>query len=61
MVRASAPPTGHHPLTGRLAILLLLALSLTGVALLPGAAGAAPGAYLNPVSRGFADTFADPW
>ena len=60
MVRASAPPTGHHPLTGRLAILLLLALSLTGVALLPGAAGAAPGAYLNPVSRGFADTFADP-
>ena len=60
MVRASAPPTGHHPLTGRLAILLLLALTLTGVALLPGAAGAAPGAYLNPVSRGFADTFADP-
>ena len=60
MVRASAPPTGHHPLTGRLAILLLLALSLTGVALLPGAAGAAPGAYVNPVSRGFADTFADP-
>ena len=60
MVRASASPTRHHPLTGRLAILLLLALSLTGVALLPGAAGAAPGAYLNPVSRGFADTFADP-
>jgi len=60
MVRASAPPTGHHPLTGRLAILLLLALTLTGVALLPGAAGAAPGAYVNPVSRGFADTFADP-
>jgi arabinan endo-1,5-alpha-L-arabinosidase len=60
MVRASAPPTGHHPLTGRLAILLLLALALTGVALLPGAAGAAPGAYVNPVSRGFADTFADP-
>jgi arabinan endo-1,5-alpha-L-arabinosidase len=60
MVRASASPTGHRPLTGRLAILLLLALALTGVALLPRAAAAAPGAYINPVSRGFADTFADP-
>jgi arabinan endo-1,5-alpha-L-arabinosidase len=43
----------------RLAV-LLLALSLAGVALAPAAAQAAPGAYANPISRDFADTFADP-
>ena len=34
--------------------------TLAGVALTPRAAGAAPGTYTNPVSRDFADTFADP-
>ena len=61
MVRAVAPPTTHRPLTDRLAAaVLLLALCLAGVALTPGVAGAAPGTYTNPVSRDFADTFADP-
>jgi arabinan endo-1,5-alpha-L-arabinosidase len=61
MVRAGAPPTTHRPLTDRLAVaVLLLALCLAGVALTPGVAGAAPGTYTNPVSRDFADTFADP-
>ena len=61
MVRAVAPPTTHRPLTDRLAAaVLLLALCLAGLALTPGAAGAAPGTYTNPVSRDFADTFADP-
>ena len=61
MVRAVAPPTTHRPLTDRLAAaVLLLALCLAGLALTPGVAGAAPGTYTNPVSRDFADTFADP-
>jgi arabinan endo-1,5-alpha-L-arabinosidase len=60
MVRAVASPTGHRPLTGRLAAVLLLALCLAGVALAPAAAQAAPATYTNPVSRDFADTFADP-
>jgi arabinan endo-1,5-alpha-L-arabinosidase len=46
---------------GRLAAVLLLALGLAGVALAPAAAAqAASSAYRNPVSRDFADTFADP-
>ncbi|MDF2739895.1 MAG: family 43 glycosylhydrolase, partial [Actinomycetia bacterium] len=61
MVRAVASPPGRRPLAGRLAAaLLLLAVCLAGVALTPGAAEAGPGTYTNPVSRDFADTFADP-
>jgi arabinan endo-1,5-alpha-L-arabinosidase len=59
MVRA-VPPCRHRPLAGQLAAVLLFALCLAGVALGPSAAQAAPGAYTNPVSRDFADTFADP-
>jgi arabinan endo-1,5-alpha-L-arabinosidase len=58
MVRA-----GRRPLLGRgsLAATLLLALCLAGVAFASGAGAApAPGTYTNPVSRDFADTFADP-
>jgi arabinan endo-1,5-alpha-L-arabinosidase len=61
MVRAVASPTTHRRLTDRLAAaLLLLALCLAGVAIAPGAARAGPGTYTNPVSKDFADTFADP-
>jgi arabinan endo-1,5-alpha-L-arabinosidase len=61
MVRAVASPTTHRPPAERLAAaVLLLALCLAGVALTPRAAKAAPGTYTNPVSRDFADTFADP-
>jgi beta-xylosidase len=61
MVRAVASPTTHRRLTDRLAAAwLLLALGLAGVALSPRAAQAGPGTYTNPVSRDFADTFADP-
>ena len=61
MVRAVASPPRHLPTTGRLAAVLLVALCLAGVALAPPAAAqAAPGTYTNPVSRDFADTFADP-
>jgi arabinan endo-1,5-alpha-L-arabinosidase len=61
MVRAVASPPGRRPLADRLAAaLLLLAVCLAGVALAPGAAEAGPGTYTNPVSRDFADTFADP-
>jgi arabinan endo-1,5-alpha-L-arabinosidase len=63
MVRPVAPPPRHRPTTGRLAAALLLACCLAGLALAPPAAAqaqAAPGAYTNPVSRDFADTFADP-
>jgi arabinan endo-1,5-alpha-L-arabinosidase len=60
MVRAVASPTGHRPMTGLLAALLLLALCLAGVAATPAAAESAPATYTNPVSRDFADTFADP-
>jgi arabinan endo-1,5-alpha-L-arabinosidase len=46
---------------GRLAAVLLLALGLAGVALAPAAAAqGASSTYSNPVSRDFADTFADP-
>ena len=61
MVSAVASPTTHRRLTDRLAAaLLLLALCLAGVAIAPGAARAGPGTYTNPVSKDFADTFADP-
>jgi arabinan endo-1,5-alpha-L-arabinosidase len=61
MVRAVASPTTRRPLADRLATaVLLLTLCLAGVALTPRAAGAGPGTYTNPVSRDFADTFADP-
>jgi arabinan endo-1,5-alpha-L-arabinosidase len=61
MVRAVASPTTHRPLADRLAAaVLLLALCLAGVALTPNAARAGSGTYTNPVSRDFADTFADP-
>jgi arabinan endo-1,5-alpha-L-arabinosidase len=59
MVRAVAPRR-HRPPSGHLAVVLLFALCLAGVALGPSAALAAPGTYTNPVSRDFADTFADP-
>src|SRR5919107_5283510 len=51
MIRAVAPPPRHRPATGCLAGLALAP---------PAAAQAAPGTYTNPVSRDFADTFADP-
>ncbi|HEV2920394.1 MAG TPA: family 43 glycosylhydrolase, partial [Actinomycetota bacterium] len=61
MVRAVAPPPRHRPTTARLAAALLLACCLAGLALAPPAAAqAAPGTYTNPVSRDFANTFADP-
>jgi arabinan endo-1,5-alpha-L-arabinosidase len=61
MVRAVASPTTRRPIADRLAAaVLLLALCLAGVALTPRAAEAGPGTYTNPVSRDFADTFADP-
>src|SRR5215211_151664 len=63
MVRAVAPPPRHRPTTGRLAAALLLACCLAGLALAAPAAAQAqpvPGTYTNPVSRDFADTFADP-
>ena len=61
MVRAVASPTTRRPPADRLAVaVLVLALCLAGVALTPSAAGAGPGTYTNPVSREFADTFADP-
>ena len=56
MVRAGPRLRGRGPL----AATLLLALCLAGVALAPGAGAAAPATYSNPVSRDFADTFADP-
>jgi hypothetical protein len=55
-----ASPTGHRPGAGRLVAVLLLALCLAGVALAPAAAQPTPATYTNPVSRDFADTFADP-
>jgi beta-xylosidase len=61
MVRAVASPARQRPFADRLAAaVLLLALCLAGVALAPGTAEAGPGTYTNPVSRDFADTFADP-
>ena len=61
MVRAMAPPTRHRPATGRMAAALLLACCLAGIAQAPPAAAqAANASYANPVSRDFADTFADP-
>ena len=59
MIPAKVAPTGLRPLAGRRA-LALLALCLALVTLAPTAAGAAAATYTNPVSRGFADTFADP-
>jgi arabinan endo-1,5-alpha-L-arabinosidase len=60
MVRAVAPSTRHRLSVGRLAAALLLALCLAGLALAPRAEASGPAAYTNPVSRTFADTFADP-
>jgi arabinan endo-1,5-alpha-L-arabinosidase len=62
MVRALVPPPGRRPTTGRLAAALLLACCLAGIALAPPAAAQTQAAstYTNPVSRDFADTFADP-
>jgi arabinan endo-1,5-alpha-L-arabinosidase len=61
MVRAAASPTGRRRPRRRLATaVLLLALSLTGLALAPAAGAREPGTFTNPVSRDFADTFADP-
>jgi arabinan endo-1,5-alpha-L-arabinosidase len=60
MVRALASPASRRPLAGRLAAVLLLALCLTGLALAPRAEASGPETYANPVSRDFADTFADP-
>jgi hypothetical protein len=54
---ALASPTGRRR---SLAAVLLLALGLAGPALAPPARAARPATYANPVSRGFADTFADP-
>ena len=59
MVRGVAAPPRRRRLAARLVVVLLLGLGLAGLA--PGPwAGAATGAYTNPVSRDFADTFADP-
>jgi arabinan endo-1,5-alpha-L-arabinosidase len=60
MVRAVAPSTRHRLSVGRPAAALLLALCLAGLALAPRAEASGPAAYTNPVSRTFADTFADP-
>jgi Glycosyl hydrolases family 43 len=62
MVRAVAPPPRHRPATGSLAAALLLACCLAGLALAPPAVAQTQAAttYTNPVSRDFADTFADP-
>jgi arabinan endo-1,5-alpha-L-arabinosidase len=60
MVRAVAAPRRNRPPARHLAAVLLFALCLAGVTLGPSAARAAPGSYTNPVSRDFADTFADP-
>jgi arabinan endo-1,5-alpha-L-arabinosidase len=57
MARTQARPGGRRR---SFAAALLVTLWLAGVALGPSAARAAPGTYTNPVSRDFADTFADP-
>ena len=60
MVRAPARPTRRRPPTRRLGAVVLLAACLAALVLAPAPAAAAPGTYTNPVSRDFADTFADP-
>jgi arabinan endo-1,5-alpha-L-arabinosidase len=60
MVRAPASPTGQRLLIGRLAAAFLLTLCCGGLALAGRAEASAPSTYTNPVSRDFADTFADP-
>jgi arabinan endo-1,5-alpha-L-arabinosidase len=57
MVSAPARPTGRRR---SLAAALLLALGLAGFGAIPPARAGRPATYVNPVSRGFADTFADP-
>jgi beta-xylosidase len=57
MVSAPASPTGRRR---TLAAALLLAVCLATLALAPPAGAARPATYVNPVSRGLADTFADP-
>jgi arabinan endo-1,5-alpha-L-arabinosidase len=57
MVSAPAWPTGRRR---SLAAALLLALGLAGFGAIPPARAGRPATYVNPVSRGFADTFADP-
>jgi arabinan endo-1,5-alpha-L-arabinosidase len=61
MVRATAAAATRRPLTVRAAA-ALLALSCVVLGLAPQARAqaAGPGSYTNPVSRDFADTFADP-
>jgi arabinan endo-1,5-alpha-L-arabinosidase len=53
---------GRHSVARQLAMTLALALALLGAATVPPAsrAAAAAATYRNPVSSGFADTFADP-
>lgn len=62
MIRAVVSPGGRQrPGRTTLAAGLLLALCLAGIALAPRAGAApSPATYTNPVSRDFADTFADP-
>ena len=62
MVRAAVSPTGRRRRRRRpaAAAVLLLALCLTGLVLAPAAGAQGSGTYTNPVSRDFADTFADP-
>jgi arabinan endo-1,5-alpha-L-arabinosidase len=61
VIGVSAPPPGRRrPRRRLLAAGLLCVLALAATAIAPAAARPAPGAYANPVSRGFADTFADP-
>ena len=59
MVRVSASPTRSRLTVGRLAAALLV-LCCAVLALAPRAQAAGPSTYTNPVSRDFADTFADP-
>jgi arabinan endo-1,5-alpha-L-arabinosidase len=60
MVRAVVSTTERRPPGKRtLAAALMLVLCLAGLVAAP-QAGAAPATYTNPVSRDFADTFADP-
>jgi arabinan endo-1,5-alpha-L-arabinosidase len=60
MVRASASPARRPRRRLPAAAALLLALCLSGLAAAPAVGAPGPGSYTNPVSRDFADTFADP-
>src|SRR5215211_8815884 len=54
------PRPGRPGRRRSLAAALLLALGLAGLGAIPPARAGRPATYVNPVSRGFADTFADP-